>query len=100
MMYRGEEVVVPSPRPVSVTAEIVVIGLNHRTSPIGVRERVALSPDRRDDALRILRDESIECVIVSTCNRVELYAVVNTGPPGVDRIADFFARFHGLDPLE
>lgn len=80
------------------TFELVVVGLNDRTTPIELRERVALSPGQRDAALRGLRCHTSECVIVATCNRVELYAVVESGRSEVEDVVGFLADFHGLDP--
>jgi len=58
---------------------IVTIGLNFRTAPVEVRERFAVASDRLADALHRLRHTTsvMECVILATCNRTELYAVVD-----------------------
>ncbi|MGB5102295.1 MAG: glutamyl-tRNA reductase [Steroidobacteraceae bacterium] len=60
---------------------IVVVGINHRTAPVEVRERVVFEPARMPDALRDLasRPDVRESVIVSTCNRTELYCVTENG---------------------
>ncbi len=60
---------------------IVVVGINHRTAPVEVRERVVFEPARMPDALRDLasRPNVRESVIVSTCNRTELYCVTENG---------------------
>ncbi len=54
---------------------LVAIGLNHRTAPVEVRERVTFAPERIGEALQTLRDDlSVpEATIVSTCNRTEIY---------------------------
>jgi glutamyl-tRNA reductase len=54
---------------------INVLGLNHKTAPLALREKVAFGEERLAAALRTLREESgvAEAVIVSTCNRTELY---------------------------
>lgn len=54
---------------------IVVIGLSHRTSPVEMRERFAFAEARIPEALQKLRTDGVatEAVILSTCNRVELY---------------------------
>jgi glutamyl-tRNA reductase len=56
---------------------IVVIGLSHHSAPVTVRERFAFVEAKIPEALQTLRDSGIatEAVILSTCNRVELYAV-------------------------
>src|ERR1044071_8777709 len=58
----------------------VVIGLSHHSSPVALRERFAFSEARIPAALQLLRDSSVaeEAVILSTCNRVEIYAVTST----------------------
>ena len=71
---------------------ILLIGMNHRTAPVDVRERFAV--DTPGPLLRKLvdRPEVAEAVLVSTCNRVEV--VVTTDNPDAARHAlyDFFAR--------
>jgi glutamyl-tRNA reductase len=62
---------------------LVVLGLSHRSSPVAVRERFAFPEARVPSALQSLRDSGIadEAVILSTCNRVEIYAVTQFDPP-------------------
>ncbi|GGP52801.1 MULTISPECIES: glutamyl-tRNA reductase [Shewanella] len=54
---------------------LVAIGINHKTATVDLREKVAFSPDRIHDAMKSLasRTRTGEAVIVSTCNRTELY---------------------------
>ena len=56
---------------------VVVIGVNHRTSPLRVLERVAVGADAMPKALHALssKDNIREAVVLSTCNRTEVYAV-------------------------
>ncbi|MFD1957648.1 glutamyl-tRNA reductase [Paenibacillus thailandensis] len=58
---------------------IMVVGLNYRTAPVEVRERFAFSENDLPEALQQLKQTTgiLECVIVATCNRTELYAVVD-----------------------
>ncbi|WP_274362599.1 glutamyl-tRNA reductase [Paenibacillus thermotolerans] len=58
---------------------IVVVGLNYKTAPVEVRERFAFAPEKLPQALRELKGTKsiLECVIVGTCNRTEIYAVVD-----------------------
>src|SRR5689334_24865568 len=58
---------------------IVVIGLSHHTSPVTVRERFAFADTTIPGALQTLKERGVvdEAVIVSTCNRVELYAATS-----------------------
>jgi glutamyl-tRNA reductase len=62
--------------------QIVVIGLNHHTSPVTVREKFAFTEEAIPPALQTMKDQGLveEAVIVSTCNRVELYAVTQRTP--------------------
>jgi glutamyl-tRNA reductase len=71
-----------------------VLGLNHKTAPIAVREKVAFHEERLDAALRALRAESgvAEAVIVSTCNRTEVYWA---GSASGNDLAQWLARHHG-----
>ena len=60
---------------------IVVIGLSHHSSPVELRERFAFAEANIPDALGSLRESGIagEAVILSTCNRVEIYAATSFG---------------------
>lgn len=71
--------------------DLVIIGLNHVTAPVDVREQVALAADALDDANRGLRaiDGIDESAIVSTCNRVELFACAHQGDGAVERVRAF-----------
>jgi len=61
---------------------VVVIGLSHRTSPVGLRERFAFAEGGIPGALQQLRDSGLatEAAILSTCNRVELYVATPLAP--------------------
>lgn len=76
---------------------ILAIGLNHKTAPLEIRERVAFGPDILVGALRSLTAHAQvgEGLILSTCNRTEIYCSVNTD--GGEFVADWLSRFHGLD---
>jgi glutamyl-tRNA reductase len=82
---------------------IVVIGLSHRTAPVNVRERFAFPEDRVPKVLRQLCDSgtATEAVILSTCNRVELYAVTHLEPRAAfDALRDFLLTCHDYrDPV-
>jgi glutamyl-tRNA reductase len=75
---------------------LVVVGINHRTAPVEVRERVVFEPARIPDALQQLRGlpDVRESVIVSTCNRTELYCVTDSAGPG--ELGEWLQRYHGL----
>ena len=77
---------------------VVVIGVNHRTSPLRVLERVAIGAEAMPKALHALasKDNIREAVVLSTCNRTEVYAVTETFHAAYDDIADFFCELGGL----
>ena len=60
--------------PVQLPIQFYVVGLNHRTSPLEVRERVATTRDQLPGALRALGARGMQGVVLSTCNRSELYS--------------------------
>ncbi|HUX72917.1 MAG TPA: glutamyl-tRNA reductase [Steroidobacteraceae bacterium] len=64
-----------------------VLGINHKTAPLQLREKMAFSEDRLLTALGTLREESgvAEAVIVSTCNRTELYWAGSANSPELTR---------------
>ena len=74
--------------------QIVIVGLNHRSAPIEVRESVAFENSYVQDALARLRGyPSIhEGVILSTCNRVEVVAAAGNGQSAFDEITGFLAE--------
>ena len=77
--------------------KLLIIGLNHKTAPIEVRERLAFGPDIIAGALRDLRGrEGVhEAVVVSTCNRTELYCAVEDG--GEETVRHWLGGFHGVE---
>ena len=76
---------------------LTLIGINHKTAPLSLRERVAISRDDLPEVTRALAAVPgvSECMIVSTCNRVELLAVVEE--PGKS-LENFLSTQFGLDP--
>ena len=78
---------------------VLCVGANHKTAPIALRERLAFDPAGARAALETLRDAhpDAEFVIVSTCNRSEVYvARAVHGRPREEELRAFFGRFHGL----
>ena len=61
---------------------VLALGLNHRTAPVALRERLALDGERLPAALAAVRAEVREAVILATCNRTEVYAVTAHVPTG------------------
>ncbi len=80
---------------------IIVVGLSHKTAPVEVREKVAFSPNLIEKPLRdlIAMDDIVEGIIISTCNRVEIYATTRDIAGGISRIKRFLADHHRI-PLE
>jgi glutamyl-tRNA reductase len=82
---------------------LVVIGLSHHSSPVTVRERFAFAEARVPAALQLLRQSGIaeEAVILSTCNRVEIYAATSLEPSkAFASLQDFLVTCHDYrDPL-
>lgn len=77
----------------------LVIGCNHRSAPVEVREKISFTEEAAGRALRELRAQHPKCeaVLVSTCNRIEFYlARPITGHPRIDEVIDFIAKFHGV----
>ncbi|MFQ5596965.1 MAG: glutamyl-tRNA reductase [Nitrospiria bacterium] len=73
---------------------IIVIGLNHRTASVEIRERLSVSEDKMGEALsQLTSDPNIEeGVILSTCNRVEICAVSKEPQKGFEAIQGFLAK--------
>ncbi|MBN1395639.1 MAG: glutamyl-tRNA reductase [Pirellulales bacterium] len=82
---------------------VQVVGCSHRGASIELRERLAFSPEQTRGALDHWRRvfPGVEAVLLSTCNRVEIYAATETrAEPSLDQVATFLARFHGIEPAE
>jgi glutamyl-tRNA reductase len=81
--------------------EIVLVGLNFRTAPVEVREKVSFSTEQAQQASEQLRAQGIleETLVLSTCNRSEVYGV----HPGATResanaLSAFLSTFHSVQP--
>ncbi|KAF0208829.1 MAG: glutamyl-tRNA reductase [Actinomycetota bacterium] len=81
---------------------LLVVGLSHKTAPIEIRERLTFPAHRQAEALALLLSQPAvaEAVIISTCNRTEIYAVASGGDEGVDSVIEFMADYHELDRHE
>lgn len=78
--------------------EIVLVGLNHKMAPVAVREKVAFTPACMEAALGALHARTPEGVILSTCNRIEIYVAAPSAEAGVKEITAFLSGFHRLSP--
>lgn len=80
---------------------LIIVGLNHKTAPIEMREKLFFPPEKLGEALkRLLSSYDLnEGVIVSTCNRVEVIGVSDEIEKGTWEIKRFFSEYHAV-PLE
>ncbi|HXC92499.1 MAG TPA: glutamyl-tRNA reductase, partial [Geobacteraceae bacterium] len=80
---------------------IVVVGLSHKTATVEIREKLAFSPTQMEKPLSALvaLDGITEGVIVSTCNRVEVYVTTKDIAGGIARVKRFLSDYHNF-PLE
>jgi glutamyl-tRNA reductase len=78
--------------------EVILVGLNYRTAPVEIREKIAFPEEDLHHYLKALKDlpSLTEGFILSTCNRVELYAATSSPEQGVEEIKGFLALQHHL----
>ncbi|WP_153502918.1 glutamyl-tRNA reductase [Cumulibacter manganitolerans] len=76
----------------------LVVGLSHRQTPVDVLERAAITPEALDEALvQVLGHEPVsEAMLLSTCNRVEVFAVVEKFHPGLDAVVGWLSERLGI----
>jgi glutamyl-tRNA reductase len=80
---------------------LFLLGANHRTTPLALRERLTLHPEKSAALIAALRATGLvaEYCLLNTCNRVELYAV--SDEPAADRrLLAEFCRIQGLEPAD
>jgi glutamyl-tRNA reductase len=82
----------------SFLMSLITVGVNHKTAPVSIRERLAFAPEKMVEALSSLVSEKKdnEAVIVSTCNRTELYCAIEDGRD-VDDVIRWLGHYHQLD---
>ena len=75
---------------------VIVVGLSHKTAPVEIREKLAVPESRLGEALgRLCSYQGVkEGILLSTCNRVEVYSVVEDVESGYGRIQEFLADTH------
>jgi glutamyl-tRNA reductase len=78
---------------------LLLVGLSHRTAPVELRERLDFQARGLEPALRALHSRGVaaEAVILSTCNRAELYVACDDVSSGRTAITEFISEYHGLD---
>jgi len=83
---------------------IILIGINHKTAPVSVRECIAFSADETADALKALSDieEIREVMLYSTCNRVEVVLVAADREQAIEKTKAFISEYNkiALDQFE
>ena len=84
-----------------MTMRILCVGVNHKTAPVSLRERLVFSPAAAAAAMQTLRDRygDAQFVIVSTCNRSEVYVARPVhGHPRAEQVRAAFGEFQSLPP--
>ncbi|MDP9376717.1 MAG: glutamyl-tRNA reductase [Actinomycetota bacterium] len=82
--------------------ELLALGASHKTAPLALRERLAVSDAQSQRLLRELveHDAISEAVVISTCNRIELYLVVSDAVEAESAVLAMLARRAGIRPTE
>ncbi|MFB9568653.1 glutamyl-tRNA reductase [Saccharopolyspora hordei] len=78
---------------------LLTVGISHRSAPVRVLERVSISGDEVRKVLGELlqQDHVCEAFVISTCNRVEVYAIAETFHGGLDDVSSVLTRHAGAD---
>ena len=86
--------------PILMTSHLLLIGLNHATAPVDVREQLTLTGDGLRLALKAIHELNLfrEAVILATCNRYEIYQVAENAELARDHFFAFVRHFYGLEP--
>src|SRR6478609_5868788 len=81
------------------TVHLVLVGISHRTAPVELRERIDFQARGLEVSLRALAQSAAvrEAVVLSTCNRAELYGVSDDVDQGRSAFVDFITDFHNVD---
>jgi glutamyl-tRNA reductase len=81
---------------------ILVVGINYKTAPVEIRERLTFNPNELNEAMKKLQTKKsiLENVIISTCNRTEVYAVVDQLHTGRYYMKEFLSEWFGMDQDE
>ena len=81
--------------------DIVLIGMNHKTAPVALRECIAISPEDTNEALaQLIRTSELqEVVLYSTCNRIEVLFVARDRSAAIQRVQQFLSEYNRI-PLD
>ncbi len=79
---------------------IIVVGVDHTSAPIALRERLACSPRQVSQVLRFSQQVMQESILLSTCNRIELYGVCAEVSEGIENLLRVFSESRDVALLE
>ena len=81
---------------------ILAVGLNYKTAPVEIRERLAFNESELKDAMKALQNKKsiLENIVISTCNRTEIYAVVDQIHTGRYYIKEFLSQWFNMPTEE
>ena len=81
--------------------QIVIVGTSHHIAPLDFRERLSFSESQLTEAFQLLREhpDVREVAILSTCNRVEIYATTHS-KDGCAVLSDFLSNYHHIEPQQ
>ncbi len=85
-----------------MSVDLHLVGVSHKTAPVAVREKLVIVPELADEALRRVGALSglREVAVVSTCNRVEIYAVASDGAAALRLLSDHLAQRAQMAPAD
>lgn len=77
---------------------LLIIGINHKSAPLAIRERVNFAPETMSEALAeaLIGAQLDEVAILSTCNRTEIFAIASDAEDSGARVLDWLGRYHHL----
>ncbi|OAT38659.1 glutamyl-tRNA reductase [Proteus myxofaciens] len=81
---------------------LLALGINHKTAPVALREKVSFSPDIMGDALNnLLQQPAVRGgVVLSTCNRTELYLSMEENENNHEQLIRWLCQYHQIDAIE
>ncbi len=81
---------------------LLALGINHKTAPVSLREKVTFGPDKIDHALDDLLQQPLVRggVVLSTCNRTELYLSVESQSEASEQLIQWLCRYHNIQPKD
>src|SRR4249920_162883 len=72
---------------------LFAFGINHKTAPVEIREKLHLRDDEIPAFLELLKESLTECVVLSTCNRTEIYGVSESAEINIEHFQDLLVKF-------